>query len=70
MHWLTAGKFVHISRIVSSAHGNSSRRPGMNLSKEEVGLLLALVGILATLGLSPVLVLASLVSFLVGRLTR
>jgi hypothetical protein len=41
----------------------------MAISKTDLSLLLALLGLLATLGLSPVLLLAALVSFLVGRAT-
>lgn len=42
----------------------------MAVTKTDLSLALALLGLLATLGLSPVLLLAAFVSFLVGRVTR
>jgi hypothetical protein len=42
----------------------------MAISKTDLNLLLGLLSLLATLGLSPVLLLAALASFLVGRSTR
>jgi len=41
----------------------------MAISKTDLSLLLGLLGLLATLGLSPVLLLAALAAFLVGRAT-
>jgi hypothetical protein len=40
------------------------------LTRGKLGLLLALVGIVASLGLSPVLLLIAFVSYLVGRATH
>ena len=42
----------------------------MAISKTDLSLLIGLLGLLATLGVSPVLLLAALVSFLAGRGTR
>jgi hypothetical protein len=41
----------------------------MAISKTDLSLLLGLLSLLATLGLRPVLLLAALVAFLVGRAT-
>jgi hypothetical protein len=37
------------------------------MAKTDLGLMIGLLGLLATLGLSPVLLLVALVSFLVGK---
>jgi hypothetical protein len=37
------------------------------MTKTDLGLMIGLLGLLATLGLSPVLLLVALVSFLVGK---
>jgi hypothetical protein len=42
----------------------------MAITKTDLSLLLGLLGLLATLGLSPVLLLAAIASFLAGRCTR
>ena len=45
-----------------------ARRPSrVRMTKTDLGLLLGLLSLLAALGLSPVLLLASLTSLLVGR---
>jgi hypothetical protein len=42
----------------------------MAITKTDLSLLLGLLGLLATLGLSPALLLAAIASFLAGRCTR
>lgn len=42
----------------------------MAISKTDLGLLIGLLGLLSGLGLSPILLLAALASFLIGRSTR
>jgi hypothetical protein len=42
----------------------------MSMSKADLGLLIGLLGLLATFGVGPVVLLVALVSYLVGRATR
>jgi hypothetical protein len=42
----------------------------MTLSKADIALLIGLLGLLASLGLNPTLLLASLASFLIGKAIR
>jgi hypothetical protein len=55
--------------IVAGAPAETTYVHPMAISKTDLSLLLGLLSLLATLGLSPVLLLAALVAFLVGRAT-
>jgi hypothetical protein len=64
------GSTPRFGPIVASASLKTTYVSLMAISKTDLSLLIGLLGLLATLGLSPVMLLAALASFLAGRGTR